>query len=231
MKTYQLPPFQPQSSPPFDAWSCADEVFINCIEMVQGNFQEWSVSGTAVLSGTKIGIGTDLGAQVIPMANKYGLISYAARPLQPVFNQAQYFAPLTPEQLATANKSMVFELVAPDLNISPIILRLNEGGVYHFTLTTDMVNMIDSYAPQVKPIPWSQVVGQWSLLIKPKMTIFGYQVPGSATVYVQVGNSLVPLATWQAFVNIGGSASSIVPLTQQQLDASSVIGQDYFGSI
>lgn len=226
---YSLPPYQPQSSPPFDSYACTNEAFINCVEMVRGNFQEFSVSGSAVQSGTRPGVGNDL-THVIYIANQQGLISYASRPLPPVFNQSEYLAPLTATQLATANKSMQFTLVSPDLKISPIILHLNLGGVGHLALTIDMVNMIDGYAPQVKPINWAQVLDQHSLLITNKMLTFGYQVAGAPTIYVQVGNSLVPLATWQAFINIGGSTTSIVNITQQQLDASSVIGNDYFTS-
>ena len=232
---YSIPPFQPQSAPPFDAFSCSNEAFIGCVEMVSGNFQEWSVSGLAVQSGTRPGIGNSIDTVTVA-ANKYGLISYATRPLSPVFNQTQYFAPVTAQQLAFANKTKSFTLVPPDLNISPIILRLllgydaNNKPVYHFVLTRDLVDYIDSYEPQIKPIIWSQVKNQWSLLIKPKYMTYGYQVAGNPTVYVQVGNSLVPLATWQAFINICGSQESIVFLTQQQLDASSVIGNDYFGS-
>lgn len=228
---YQLPPFQPQSCPPqgFDADSCPNEATIGAIEMKQGIFQQWSVSGAAVLSGTKPGIGNDL-QTVINAYNKSGLISYSARPLDPIFNQASYYAPITSEQLATANKSMQFTLVAPDLNISPVILRLKLPTTYHFVITRDMVNYIDSYQPQVKSIDWSIVVGQWSIKINLKYMLFGYQAPGNSTVYVQVGQCLVPLTDWQTFLNLGGNQQSVVSITQEQLDASTVIASDYFKS-
>ena len=62
------------------------------------------------------------------------------------------------------------------------------------------------------------------------MTTLGFQVSGNPTVYVMVGNSLVPLVDWPAFVNIGGSTNSIVPVTQQWLDQMAVVGKDHFGS-
>ena len=227
---YQLPPFQPQSSPPFESASCPNEVFINCVEMVQGVFQQWSVTASAVLSHTVPGVGNDI-VDVIASANKTGLISYSSRPLPPVFNQSVYYAPLTAEQLATANKSWQFSLVAPDLNVSPIILRLNEGGgIFHFVLTRDMKNEIDSYAPQVKPIIWSQVVAQYSLLIKPNFTTPGFKVANSDTVYVQVMNKFIPVADWNAFVNLGGSEKSIVTVTQDLLNNFDIISSDNFSS-
>ena len=231
---YKIPPFQPQSSPPFDASSCSNEATIGVMEATMGKFQEFSVSGAAVLSGTVPGVGNDV-TDVIAAMNRYGLISYAARPLPAVFNKAEYYAPITAEQRATANKSWQFALVAPDLSVSPILLRLKltVGDVppsYHFVFTEDNKNYIDSYEPQIKPITWSQVVGQNSLSIKPNFMTPGFQVPGIPTVYVMVGNSLVPLATWEAFINIGGSQSSIVPVTQQWLDSMAVVGNDYFGS-
>lgn len=227
---YQLPPFQPQSSPPFESNSCSNEAFIGCVEMFQGTFQEWSVSGSAVQSGTNPILGNDIN-DVVYAANQKGLISYASRPLPAIFNKAEYYAPLTAAQLATANKSMQFALVPPDLTISPILLRLNLGSTFHFVITRDLINYIDSYQPQIKPINWPQVVGQWSLTIKPKyMNAYGFQVPGQTTVYVPMFSFLIPLASWQSFVNIGGSAANIVPVTQQWLDAQSIVGNDYFGS-
>jgi hypothetical protein len=226
---YLIPPFQPQSSPPFDGWSCTDSAFINCVEMYQGAFQQWSVSGLAVDAGTQVGMGTSLQA-VVNAANKR-LISYASRPLQPIFNQSEYFAPITLAQASTANKSMLFTIEPPDLKISPIILELNEGSTTHMVVTRDMVNYIDSYAPQIKPIDWSKVIGQWSIKINPKfMNAYGFQVPGNPTVYVPMFSFLIPLASWQSFVNIGGSQASIVPVTQQWLDAQAIVGNDYFGS-
>ena len=226
---YKIPPFQPQSSPPFESWSCSNEAFIGCVETVLGTFQEFSVTGQAVLSGTEVGFGNDLQHNIIA-ANKYGLISYALRPLPPVFSQAEYFAPITPEQKASANHAWQFSTVPPDLNVSPILLQLHLPNADHMVFTEDGINYIDSYEPQVKPIIWPQVVGQWSLLIKPNFMTPGFQVSGNPTVYVQVGNSLVPLADWQAFVNIGGSTSSIVQVSQAWLDAMAVVGQDHFGS-
>jgi hypothetical protein len=109
-------------------------------------------------------------------------------------------------------------------------LRLKFPSTYHFVITRDKINYIDSYEPQLKPINWPEVVNQYSLLIKPKFMTPGFQVSGNPTVYVMVGNSLVPLADMQAFVNIGGSQSSIVAVTQQWLDSMTVVGQDYFAS-
>lgn len=226
---YQIPPFQPQSSPPFDASSCSNEATIGCIEMIRGNFQEFSVSGAAVISGTTPSQGNDI-QDVINAYNQYGLISYTTRPLSPVFNQQQYYTPITVAQWASANKTMKFTLVAPDLNISPIILRLKLANTYHFVVTKDKINYIDSYQPQIKPIDWSIVVGQWSLLIQNKTATSGYQVAGNPTVYVEVGDKLVPLRDWQAFLNIGGSQSSISIVTQSWLDSMAVIGNDFFGS-
>lgn len=227
--TYSTPPFHPQSSPPFDDWDCSNEAFIGCIEMVQNNFQQFSVCANAVMTGTQPGVGNAID-NVVNLSNQKGLISQSLWSDPDTFTQAEYTQPVPSAILKQANKSMEFALVAPDLNVSPIILRLNLGSSYHFVVTPDNVNYIDSYAPQIKKINWSQVVGQWSLTIKSKFMLLGFKTPTDPTVYIQVGNSFVPLTDWQAFLNLGGSEASIVTLTQQQLDSSSVIMSDYFKS-
>lgn len=40
----------------------------------------------------------------------------------------------------------------------------------------------------------------------------GYKVKDNPTVYVSVGTTLVPVADWNAFINLGGSEQSIVSL-------------------
>lgn len=228
---YPIPPFSPQSSPTTgtDVWDCSNEAFIGCVEMLQNNFQQFSVRANAKMTGTVVGVGNNI-ENVVNLSNQKGLISYTAWPDLAVFNASQYLAPLPSDVLKMANKSMMFTLVAPDLKVSPIILRLDLGNTFHFVITPDKVNYIDSYAPQIKQINWSQVVGQWSLKINPKYMIFGFKTPTDPTVYIQVGNSLVPLTDWQAFINLGGSQQSVVTISQEQLDDSSLISSDYFKS-
>lgn len=229
--TYPIPPFSPQSSPTTgtDIWDCSNEAFIGCVEMLQNNFQQFSVRANAKMTGTIPGVGNAI-EQVVGLTNEKGLISYTAWPDLPVFNASQYLAPISPAILKVANKSMQFSLVAPDLNISPIIMRLKMGNTFHFVITADNVNYIDSYAPQIKPIIWSNVVNKWSLTIKQTNMQFGYKTATDDTVYIQVGNALVPLTDWQAFLNLGGNAGSVVIITQEQLDSMPVITSDYFKS-
>lgn len=228
---YPIPPFQPQSSPTTgaDGNSCPNEVFIGVIEMMQNNFQQFSVSANAVMTGTNPNAGNSIDT-VVNISNQKGLIGYGLWPTPAVFTEKQYYAPIPSAILQQANKSMLCQLVSPDLNISPIILRLKLPTTYHFVITVDKVNYIDSYAPQIKPINWSIVVGQWSLKITTKNMIPGFQVAGNPTVYIQVGTSLVPLTDWQAFLNLGGNQQSVVTVTQDWLNMMPVIASDYFQS-
>lgn len=228
---WPTPPFSPQSSPTTgsDAYDCSNEGFIGCVEMIQGNFQQFSVRANAVMTGTSLKAGNSI-QNVVDKTNQNGLISYTTWPDLAVFNERQYYQTPPPEVIKMANHSMRFSLVAPDIRVSPVILRVKYPNTYHFMITPDGKNAIDSYAPQVKPINWSIVVGQWSLKIKINDMVLGYKVDGVDTVYVQVGNAFVPLTDWQAFLNLGGSAESVVTISQDQLNKSSVIASDYFKS-
>lgn len=62
--------------------------------------------------------------------------------------------------------------------------------------------------------------------------ILGIQFGTDKTIYVQVGNSLqlVPCADWNAFVNIGGSADSIVPFPAESKVKFQIVTHDLFKS-
>lgn len=50
------------------------------------------------------------------------------------------------------------------------------------------------------------------ILNYPAHMLMGYKVKDNPTVYVSVGTTLVPVADWNAFINLGGSEQSIVSL-------------------
>lgn len=226
---WQTPPYNPQSSTTgADATNCVSEAVIHVLEMLQGNFQRWSPRALAKLSGT-----TPQGNNiqtVVNAVNRYGLIPYDLWPDLETFTWQDYYATIPQEILQRANKNYQINLIAPDINASPVLLRLEYPDTFHFVAQFNGTQYFDSYLPDIKPINPSMIVGKWSLQLILKSMTFGYSVPGNPTVYIQVGNSLVPLSDWQAFVNLGGSAASVVTISQGQLDESQVIASDYFKS-
>lgn len=65
----------------------------------------------------------------------------------------------------------------------------------------------------------------------PCSMVLGYKKVNDPTVYVQLGgNCLVPLADWQAFVNVGGSDTSVVVLADSEFSKFQVVSKDLFKS-
>lgn len=236
---WPIPPYNPQFSRISDSDSCSNQATLHVLEMLQGNKQRWSPRALAVLSGTKPGVGNSV-QNSLNAINKYGLIPYDLWPdLEGDWTLEQYFAPIPQSILAQANKSYAVKFAPADLNTSPLLVEVQVSPTMaHLMAQFDTTEVFDSYPPDVKPLTMWQpqaIVGKWGLSIKPKNMTFGYKVSnpitaGDQTVYIQVGNSLVPLTDWQAFLNLGGSTESVVPITQEQLNASSVIASDYFKS-
>lgn len=54
------------------------------------------------------------------------------------------------------------------------------------------------------------------ILNYPAHMLMGYKTKDNPTVYVSVGTTLVPVADWNAFVNLGGSEQSVVTLEPQE---------------
>lgn len=79
------------------------------------------------------------------------------------------------------------------------------GPHLHFGLQPIPLQLNNGYAGCIDPLPY---LGQ-------SMTI-GYQKQGDPTVYVLVGNTLVPVADWNAFASLGGVAASVVTITPDQ---------------
>ena len=234
-----IPPYDPQSGLISDSDSCQTQATLHCLEMLQGNKQRWSPRALATLAGIKPNVGGTI-QQVTDAINKYGLIPYDLWPdLTGSWTTEQYYAPIPASITAQANKSYVVSIIAPNLAVSPLLVEVKPAAsIAHLVAQFNDTEVFDSYQPDVKPLTtWvsSAIVGKWGLSIKPKNMTFGYKVSnpttaGDQTVYIQVGNSLVPLTDWQAFLNLGGSTESVVSITQEQLNASSVITSDYFKS-
>lgn len=227
------PPYDPQSSVTADSDTCQTQATLHAIEMLQGNKQRWSPRALAVLAGIDPRVGGTI-QQVVNAINKYGLIPYDLWPdLTDPWTNNDFFTPVPKEILAQANKSYIVSITAP--LTYPFLVEIKPAATMaHLVAQFNDTEIFDSYLPSVKPLStWqpSAIVGKWGILLKPKYMTFGYKVsnpvkPGDQTVYVQLGNSLAPMTNWQAFLNIGGSENSIVSITQQQLDASSVVFSD-----
>lgn len=232
-------PYDPQFSRISDSDSCSNQATLHVLEMLQDNKQRWSPRALAVMSGTKPGVGNNIQAS-LDAINKHGLIPYDLWPdLEGDWTLEQYYAPIPKEILAQANKSFRVDFAAADLSKTPLLVEVQVSPkMAHLMAQFNDTEVFDSYPPSVKPLTMWQpqaIVGKWGLKIKPKDMTFGYKVSnpttaGDQTVYIQAGNSLVPLTDWQAFLNLGGSTESVVPITQQQLNASSVVTSDYFKS-
>lgn len=228
------PPYDPQYSPIDDSDSCTGQGGTHCLEMLQGNKQRWSPRASAKLGGVKPKIGGTLQG-VVNGWNTYGLIPYDLWPdLTGNWTDDQYYADIPPQILAQANKSYAISIIPADLKKSPLIVETyTSPTMSHLMASSDGINAFDSYPPTLKPLSGFKILGEWGLTIKPKTMLLGYQVSnpttaGDLTVYVQVGNSFVPIADWQAFLNLGGSTASVVQITQQQLNALSVVYGDLF---
>jgi len=234
-----IPPYNPQYSPIADSDSCSNQATLHVIEMLQGNKQRWSPRALAVLSGTKPGYGNSIQANLNAI-NLYGLIPYDLWPdLDGNWTVTDYFAPIPQSILKQANKSMIVNFAPADLNESPLLVEVQiSPTMAHLMAQFNDTEVFDSYPPSVKPLSMWQpqtIVGKWGLSLKPRNMVFGYKVSnptttGDQTVYIEVANSLIPLADWQAFLNLGGSEQSIVYITQEQLNAYSLIASDYFKS-
>jgi hypothetical protein len=231
------PPYNPQSSLISDSDSCQTQATLHVLEMLQGNKQRWSPRALATLSGIKAGEGGTI-QQVVNAINKYGVIPYDLWPdLTDNWTAEEYYTPIPQSIINQANKSYQVAVTAPDLTKSPLLVEIQVSPTMaHLMAQFNNAQVFDSYLPSVKPLTmWqpSAIVGKWGLkLTQTKMT-FGYKVsdpilPGDQTVYIQAGNSFVPLADWQAFLNLGGSEASIVSITQAQLNAVSVVYNDLF---
>lgn len=234
-----IPPYDPQYSRISDSDSCSNQATLHVLEMLQDNKQRWSPRALAVMSGTKPNIGNSV-QNSLNAINLHGLIPYDLWPdLEGDWTLDQYYAPIPKEILAQANKSYFIKFAPADLEKTPLLVEVQVSPTMaHLMAQFNDTEVFDSYPPAVKPLTtWqhSAIVGKWGLTIKPKDMTFGYKVSnpttaGDQTVYIQAGNSLVPLTDWQAFLNLGGSTESVVSVIQEQLNASSVITSDYFKS-
>lgn len=86
---------------------------------------------------------------------------------------------------------------------------------------TIYLTILDSYKPFVKDLPYSRITDVMKLLIKyvpfkETQTMVGYKKVGDPTTYVGLGNNLIPVADWPAFVALGGSTESTVELSEEQ---------------
>lgn len=227
------PQYNAQSSTLGDSDSCQTQAVLHCIEMLQNNFQRWSPRAIATLAGIDPNKGGSI-TQVLNAINEHGLIPYDLWPdLTGNWTDADYYAPIPKEIQAQANKSFVVSYAEADLTKTPLLVEIAFPAIHHLVCQFNATEVFDSYQPAVKPLTtWkpSAIVGKWGLSLKPKNMTLGYQVLGNPTVYIQAGNSLVPLTDWQAFLNLGGSQGSIVTLTQTQLDSLSVVASDLFKS-
>lgn len=234
---YSPPPYNPQSSLVSDSDSCQTQAVLHDLEMLQGNKQRWSPRALATLAGIDPNGGGSI-QQVLNAINKYGLIPYELWPdLGDNFTDAEFYAPIPKAILAQANTAYLVTVIPADLNKSPLLVQIAVSPqMNHLVVQFNDTEFFDSYLPAVKPLSMYQpqaITGKWSLKLSLRNMTFGYKVsnpvkPDDQTVFIQAGNSLVPLADWQAFLNLGGSQASIVSISQAQLDASSVVFNDLF---
>lgn len=100
----------------------------------------------------------------------------------------------------------------------------------HAVVSTDVKQIQDSYIPQIKNlsgdylIPYAMVVQVTQL--DPDMPLIpAVKVAQMPTVYIQLANFVwVAVASWQSFLDIGGTASSIKVIDQATLNSMKVIG-------
>lgn len=226
------PPYNAQSSTTSDSDSCQTQATLHALEMLQGNVQRWSPRAIAYLAGIKPGIGGSI-TQVLNAINQYGLIPYDLWPdLPDNWTNPEYYAPVPSSVLAKANKSYSVSYGPADLSKSPLLVQIQVSPTMaHLVAQFNQTQVFDSYQPSVKPLStWqsSAIAGKWGLIIKPKSMTLGYAVSGNPTVYIQAGNSFVPVSDWNAFLNLGGSTESVVTITQTQLDSLPVVYGDLF---
>jgi hypothetical protein len=232
--TYENPPYDPQYSPVADSDSCPAQGVDHALEMNQGNKQRWSPRAAAVLGSVKPDVGGTIQG-VVDGINTYGLIPYDLWPdLTGDWTAEEYYQPVPASIIAQANKSFAVSIIPADLSKSALIVEVYVSPTMsHLMASTDGITAFDSYPPTLKPLSGFKILGEWGLTIKPKTMLLGYKVSdpttgGDETVYIQVGNSMVPIADWQAFLNLGGSTGSVVSITQAQLNALPVVYADLF---
>jgi len=171
-----------------------------------------------------------------------GLIPARMLPDIPEMPNAEYYDPscITPEMVAMGQEWMKrfglpYEWVSNDESNGEILqdtvnYHLKQAslmvtrpgheivGVDHKNATYLTIN--DSYSPFIKDLAYTKVTDVMKVLVNylpfKGESMVGYKKVGNPTTYVAVGNTLVPIADWKAFTDLGGSSESVIELSDEQ---------------
>ena len=120
---------------------------------------------------------------------------------------------------------------------NPPVPWCNAGNAAnHAVEQTEDQTIVDSYDPDVKQlsadynIPFQMMILASVKEQSMQQKAIGFKKANSATVYVQVGSCLVPVADWQAFVRLGGDSNSVVTLSDADFAKFTVADGSLFKS-
>jgi hypothetical protein len=120
------------------------------------------------------------------------------------------WVPVTIENFVKHFKHAPLQLVIPGHAIAGFVAGVGIDG--------RRVKYFDTYDPFIKEVDISEIQDAYKILltVKGNKTMIGYKKVGDPTVYVGVGNNLVPIANWGAFTALGGSTESVIELSVEQ---------------
>lgn len=123
------------------------------------------------------------------------------------------------------------EYIEKHLKHSPLWMVIPGHAVAMIMLKVenDLITYFDTYEPGIKTIPLNGISDVYKAILTVKgNNMVGYKKVGDPTTYVGMGNKLVPIADWVAFVAMGGSTSSIVELDESQWAKFQIINSVLF---
>lgn len=152
-----------------DMQDCASEAMINCIYMLTGF--DASPRALAKLSGTTTQ-GNSVG-NIVNAVNKYGLIPYSLWPSPADFDWNSYYEEIPHSVLNQAIEAKI-TLVAPSLNVSPLLTELEWGAnlpvpTRHLIAQLNQTEYFDSeIGSPIKPLNYEGAIIEYqtSLIVK-----------------------------------------------------------------
>ncbi len=164
---WPIPPYESQNSvlTHTDAEDCVSESLCHCIYMLTG--RRYSPRALAYLSHTThFGNRVDV---VLATANNNGLIPYDLWPTPDSFTWETYYTPIPPEVLAKG-ENLGIELIAPDLNKSPLWTEIEWGNPVYAAHMVAQINDTEYFDSElgnpIKPIGDASIVYQTSIKLK-----------------------------------------------------------------
>lgn len=106
----------------------------------------------------------------------------------------------------------------------------------HAVVEVQDQEILDSYPPDLKPLSADYNIPYRMMIltsIKEQQTMqktIGFKKVGNATIYVQVGSCLIPVADWTAFTRLGGDSNSVVTLADSEFAKFNIVNGDLFKS-